>query len=248
MNIIDRLLRNLNQLDSSNINYNIILYLIRNADRIQGMSIYDIADACFVSTATVSRIPKLVGCKNFTEFKIALSAEYLGDAARKQPVTDTHQLIDNVLDALSGYLHGLDLAELQHAAQTIMQAERIGLFLPASLQLYALQRTLCLRKKLAANLIRLPAQERFLSTLSRGDVAVMGLVSREHTQEIRDALLAARERGVKVIAVAAADCGVSERLADILFTFRKPEELGGGICLDLFLVLLTHLCATQSFY
>jgi DNA-binding MurR/RpiR family transcriptional regulator len=57
-------------------NYDIAILLVRNFDRLKGMSIREVADLCYVSQASVSRFCRFLGFENFKEFKWYLDKEF----------------------------------------------------------------------------------------------------------------------------------------------------------------------------
>lgn len=61
-----------------NLSYNesqIRAYILQHPEKIQNMTISELAKACFTSNATVTRFCKKVGVSRFTQFKIELAAE-----------------------------------------------------------------------------------------------------------------------------------------------------------------------------
>ena len=48
---------------------NIYQYVIKNTDAVLKMKVRDLANATFVSTATLVRFCQKLGCEGFTEFK-----------------------------------------------------------------------------------------------------------------------------------------------------------------------------------
>jgi len=57
-------------------NYDIAVLMVKNYDRIKGMSIGEIADLCYVSQASISRFCRFLGFDNFKEFKQCLDPDF----------------------------------------------------------------------------------------------------------------------------------------------------------------------------
>lgn len=57
-------------------NYDIAVALVKNYERIKGMSIGEIADLCYASTASISRFSRFLGFENFKEFKYYLEQDF----------------------------------------------------------------------------------------------------------------------------------------------------------------------------
>lgn len=66
-------------------NYDIALLLVKNYDKLKGMSIKEVAELCFVSQASISRFCRFMGFDNFKEFKWYLDQDfYLRDDYSRQ--------------------------------------------------------------------------------------------------------------------------------------------------------------------
>ena len=68
-NLFYRLIIYLDTASEKDTNYNIALFLANNFYRISSMRINELADACFVSPATISRFCKSLGYENFAHLK-----------------------------------------------------------------------------------------------------------------------------------------------------------------------------------
>lgn len=51
------------------VNCDIAVEMVKNYNRLDKMSITEVAEMCYVSTATISRFCKFMGCENFADFK-----------------------------------------------------------------------------------------------------------------------------------------------------------------------------------
>ncbi len=58
------------------VNYNIALEMLKNYNRLNNMSITEVAEMCYVSTATISRFCKFMGCDSFTDFKDQINRRF----------------------------------------------------------------------------------------------------------------------------------------------------------------------------
>ena len=70
------LLRYAGKLRSEDIFYYPMQFVLRNLRSVASMSIYELADASFVSPATISRMCRDLGYKNYQEFKSSVYAAY----------------------------------------------------------------------------------------------------------------------------------------------------------------------------
>lgn len=85
-------------------------YVSENLEKISSMTIAEVARACAVSTPTVVRFCRTMGCDGFREFKIrlaqnlAVSLQYLDSGTRAGPESDAG-VLDQVIGALSATLN-----------------------------------------------------------------------------------------------------------------------------------------------
>ncbi|WP_305985992.1 MurR/RpiR family transcriptional regulator [Roseibium sp. MMSF_3544] len=85
-------------------------FVSSNLERISSMTIAEVAQACDVSSPTVVRFCRTMGCDGFREFKIrlaqnlAVSLQYLDVGDRSEPETGSG-ILDQVIGALSASLN-----------------------------------------------------------------------------------------------------------------------------------------------
>ena len=68
-NVLTTLLVILNSNDANDTNFIIAKFIIEHIDEIKSMSIYDLADRCFVSRSSVQRFLKNIGYESYTQLK-----------------------------------------------------------------------------------------------------------------------------------------------------------------------------------
>ena len=70
-NVLTSLLSIMNQNDESNVDCVLAKYLLEHLTEIPHLSIYDLADACYVSRSSIHRFVKSCGYETFSQFKLA---------------------------------------------------------------------------------------------------------------------------------------------------------------------------------
>lgn len=70
---VDRLISIYNSAETGSMTKNVIGHILQNLKQIDQMNIYDLADACYVSSASISRIVKKLGYKNYSYFQKDIS-------------------------------------------------------------------------------------------------------------------------------------------------------------------------------
>lgn len=143
--------------------YRPMRYILDHISSLAAMSIYDLADSCFVSTSTISRLCKELGFKNYQEFKIRTYACYRrlaeSDDMLFPAYASTQQNTDDKM--VAGALSYLDycqkalshFGEFAHSEQFIAhmkllrEAETIALYSMLEWDTLTLARRLILRGK-----------------------------------------------------------------------------------------------------
>lgn len=119
----------------------IAAYIIHNSQEVIGMTIYQLADKTYASTATVTRFCRKLGTDGFTDFKIqlakelntfSLSDERIGQDTPFTKVDSPKAIAQNILNlniqsTLDTYNH-LDIEQLLFISKKIVQANSVYLY------------------------------------------------------------------------------------------------------------------------
>ncbi|MGN7310980.1 MurR/RpiR family transcriptional regulator [Alkalicoccobacillus gibsonii] len=110
-------------------------YLTKNGERIAFLTEQEIADACLVSSATVSRFWGAIGYKNFKAFKRSLHLEHVSTPVNKTENTFQKYGQHPFLPMLNSHIHNLEttltrLSEADFRASTnmLVHASRIHVY------------------------------------------------------------------------------------------------------------------------
>jgi RpiR family carbohydrate utilization transcriptional regulator len=111
-------------------------YVLANPQNVIHASVTEVAEASGVSEASVVRLCQHVGYRGFQDFKVSLARDMLeptkfihedvkpGDAI----ATVARKVIESDISALTETLKVLDMAEMQRAAELILNAERVEFY------------------------------------------------------------------------------------------------------------------------
>ncbi len=95
-------------------------YVMKNKKQITFMTVRELAAAVHVSTATVVRFCKKMGCDGYTEFRVKFKI-YLSESKEKKP----HHDIDEILHYLQVVNTPLFEEKMREVVATIQQAKRV---------------------------------------------------------------------------------------------------------------------------
>lgn len=151
MNVIDHLINFYNATPEGDIYHDAILHLLGNLEVVRHYTIYQLADECFVSPSTISRLCRKLNYDNYTAFKddiihVLDNYNYYNRIVPPFMVNDSKDEIDILLDTVEAATRRLrmidkkvfiELADVLHSKQCVglytYGGNSIGLFLLNSL-------------------------------------------------------------------------------------------------------------------
>lgn len=136
MTTLENVLIYYNQLPKNDTKRDILSKLLPHVKSIGSMTIYDVADLCFTSTASISRLVKSLGYKSYSEFQIRLNDcvqryDYdnrflLVSRSKKQEPAD---MITNTMRYMvDEFQRNIDLPSLERLIDSMHAASRVVLF------------------------------------------------------------------------------------------------------------------------
>lgn len=214
-------------------------FILSNPSDIVNMGITDLAAACEVSAATVTRFCKNFQCKGYPDFKVKLSAEiahaemasrmgntrYQDIVAGKELAGIVEAIESNHLTSIRDTTQLLELGQLERAVNALCNANRIDLYGVATSSIVAqdfYQKLVRIGKNCTA-FADSHMQITSASTLAEGDVAIAISYSGE-TPETIDALACAKDAGAFTICITSYRSSRLSELADIPLYSSSLEE------------------------
>lgn len=135
-----RLIVFLDTADENNTNYNIAWYMVHHLDEIGTIGISDLAKACFVSPATISRFCRTIGYDNFAHLKhdCISSRKYRYkvnnikkipiESMRKSPKAVTSYYVEKINKAMSEMVDYLDWKKIDEVLKLIHDSDNVYFF------------------------------------------------------------------------------------------------------------------------
>lgn len=133
--VLARLLRIVNGQLKKDANYDIALNILTHYSEITSYTINDLADKCFVSTASISRFIRLLGFNSFVDFKVACQntlkisqTDYSLETSKAQK-EDVEPIFANytkhVTDNIEYVFKNLDYSQLNRICETMKSCDEI---------------------------------------------------------------------------------------------------------------------------
>lgn len=132
-----RLLNYINTLDKNDSYYDVTRNILINFNKIENITINDLADLCFVSPATISRFCRHLGFANFQEFKRVCSENFsvendyskkLLDSFQENPRSAIENYTKSIIDNINDTLNNIDFDHLDEIAKKIHNAKSVSFF------------------------------------------------------------------------------------------------------------------------
>ncbi|WP_061798113.1 MurR/RpiR family transcriptional regulator [Serratia ficaria] len=200
-------------------------YVLEAPSRAVYFTITELARESGTSEASVTRLCRHLGCKGYTEFKMALALSL----QQNQPETAARHsagetVLEDSVQALRDTGALLDRRALQLAAESLHQC--------ASAQIYGVAASAIIGDFLHYKLLRLgkPAQLFSDMHLAAMNAAALGahdllivISSSGSTKDVLHAVALAKQRGARIIALSNTQRSPLAKLADVLLVAAKPE-------------------------
>lgn len=132
-----RLLNYINTLDKNDSYYDVTRNILINFNKIENITINDLADLCFVSPATISRFCRHLGFANFQEFKRVCSENFsveneyskkLLDSLQENPRVAIESYTNSIIENMQNSFNNIDFNQLDKIAKKIHDAKNISFF------------------------------------------------------------------------------------------------------------------------
>ena len=194
-------------------------YIIKNKTRISHMKIKDLADEAHVSTATILRFCKKLGCEGYSEFKLRYK-EYLQQTALL--------LTDSEETTVKGFLTRIDSKEFQdsldEAFSILKDSQRIiliGIGTSGILAQYG--------ARFFSNVGRfsLYVDDPYLPILQdlSEDTVTIALSESGNTHQTINLAMQLKERGSLLLSITNHPGSTLDRISDYSITYHVPEIL-----------------------
>ncbi|NHV10249.1 MurR/RpiR family transcriptional regulator [Cronobacter turicensis] len=200
-------------------------YVLGDPARVLYLTITELARESDTSEASVTRLCRTLGCKGYTEFKMALALDVQrGQAPRAQNGDALDALVEESVQALRDTAQLLDRAMLERAAQALHQA--------GSVQIYGVAASAIIGEYLHYKLLRLGKPAQLLSDMHRASMnattlgktdLVVAISSSGSTRDLLHAVKLARKAGAPVLTLSNTPRSPLASISDMLLVAAKPE-------------------------
>jgi DNA-binding MurR/RpiR family transcriptional regulator len=221
-------------------------FVLNDPAKVLYLTITELARESETSEASVTRLCRTLGCKGYTEFKMALAL----DVQHEQPPRVQGDQVDEVVEesvmALRDTARLLERDTLLQAAQALHQAR--------SVSIYGVAASAIIGDYLHYKLLRLGKPAQLLSDMHRASMSattltaddlVVAISSSGSTRDLLHVVKLARKRGAKVLALSNTPRSPLASISEMLLVAAKPEGplSAGALNAKVGVMLLVELLA-----
>lgn len=135
--VLSLLLREINVTNKKGSSYDIAKALMQHYHEIPNLTIHELADICFISSASLSRFIRMLGFDHYTEFRnacqkeIGIEVDYSKEVS-KASIEDMRPIIElyteNIKNNIDFTFHQMDFQQLERITNMMFQAKEMAFF------------------------------------------------------------------------------------------------------------------------
>lgn len=245
---LDRLISIYNSAETGSMTKNVVSNILRNLKQIDRMNIYDLADACYVSPASISRIVKKLGYKNYSYFQKDISDcvhkyEHHNrivpvDKIKEENIADSFfSILENMLENIK---QSLDKDAMTELAVAIHESRKIVLYaFEVSFAENFLQSDLFMSGKECAVYRNVQDMLNCAQELTENDLVIMVAPKQIEGISVKEILEKVKEKSAKVCLFTDSRHFNALKKADYQFSFDGEMRSIDAFGLQSFLCILT---------
>ncbi|MGG5838403.1 MurR/RpiR family transcriptional regulator [Huaxiibacter chinensis] len=223
-------------------------FVLQDPAKVLYLTITELARESETSEASVTRLCRALGCKGYTEFKMALALDVQREHAPVQKGDEIDEVVEESVLALRDTSRLLDRNVLLQAAKALHQAR--------SVSIYGVAASATLGDYLHYKLLRLGKPAQLFSDMHRASMNATSLTSEDvvvaisssgSTRDLLHVVKLARQRGARVLALSNTPRSPLTSLSDMLLVAAKPEGplSAGALNAKVGVMLLVELLAVS---
>lgn len=202
----------------------VALKVIQDPEKVQNMSISNLAKTVGVSNATITRFVKKMGCHDFYTFKLQLAGNHDTTDVEVQQDSIPDQTYNYYRKILKGTWERLDITKLQQTVTDITQAKRIYLFGLGSSGYTAHEMTQRLLRMGLAAFCMTDSHIMYISSSIVGpDDLIIAVSLSGNTVDVNRSVALAQEKGAKAIAITASETSPLAKASDLTILVKDSN-------------------------
>lgn len=242
MDSIEKLVEYYNKSNGQNVYHDVVEQILINLHKIKNATIYDLAEMCYSSPSTISRLVKKLEFKDYADFKskIDYSLEnyrYLNRNTRECNIREERDCVDLYFDFLQHNINALremiSYEDIKNISDYFYQADKIFFYSYPSVDAESIQKSLIVSGKRAHLYHTIPLQKESLEEVEEGTVIFAIVPDLLEMAPMRSILKKAKERGAVILTICSGKSNDYMKCSDIQISFE-----GTKTSMDLYLFMI----------
>lgn len=232
MDSIETLINFYNKSDEEDMYHKVVGHILKNIHKVGQATIYDLADLCYSSPSTISRLVKKLEFESYTDFKSRIfyalkNYRYLNRNTRDVDVAEDEDIIQLYFNFLSNNIAALreeiDYAQVRQISDRFHEAKEVLFYSYPEVQVDILQKALIVSGRRAFAYDSLAAQEGSLGQVKKDTVIFAVVPNLLEIAPVRSVLKKAREKGGFIITVCSEKSNDYKKYSDIQISFNGTK-------------------------
>lgn len=247
MNDIDKLVHFYNSTKSGDVYHDVVGQILQHLPELDGLTIYEMADLCFASPTTLSRLSKKLGFVSFSDFKNNMVSAVRGYSAlnRSMPytptrdTTETLRLYNKTVTEAIQRCHGtLDPAYIDRIVEDMARFEGVYFVSNAPLASTSFQQDILISGKQTQCTNNCEEGLELAPRLDDKAFVISPIPKLQESIQMMEVLKAVRQSGATTLVISPAILSPYDKYADYLISY---EGTGNSIDQYTFIYVLNVL-------
>ncbi len=232
MDAIEKLIGYYNKSEEENIYHEVAGSILKNIHRVEESTIYDLAEMCYSSTSTISRLVKKLEFENFTEFKIQVQFALKNYRLVSRNTRDVEVIgeDEDVLPIFFNYLTNninnlkdiVKYETIKEISDSLHNAKQILFF--SNVPVNNVQKGPIIMGKETYVYVNMAEQEKSIERVEEGTVIYAIVPNMIEHANMRSILRKAKDKGAFIIGIIAVEDNNYFKNSDIQINFNSTKS------------------------
>ena len=246
MDSIEKLIDYYNKSSEEDMYHNVVKYMLKHLEDLENATIYDMAEFCYSSPSTISRLVKRLDFKSYPDFKEKIlyalkNYRYLNRNTREMSIDQNKDVVELyfnfLMNNMTALKENLDYEKIARISDSFWQAENVIFYSYPDVQIEALQKAMIVSGKQSIVYHNIAAGEGSLEKVKEKDVVFAVVPDLIEMAPMRSILKKAKNCGAVVITLCSEEKNDYQKYSDIQISFQ-----GTKTSMDLYLfMILTNI-------
>ena len=242
MDSIEKLVEYYNKSNEQNVFHDVVEHILMNLHKIKKVTIYDLADMCYSSPSTISRLVKKLEFKDYADFRSKISYQlenyrYMNRNMRAINLQEEQDSVDLYFNFLQNNISALrDMVkyeDIKKISDYFFKAEKIFFYSYPAVNAESIQKSLIVSGKKAYLYQTILLQKESLEQIEKKTIIFAIIPDLLEMAPTRNILKKAKERGAVIITICSGKRNDYAKCSDVQISFE-----GTKTSMDLYLFMI----------